>query len=192
MISRIPSSTRFARAAAVACASLALGACCCGVVDTVESGPAVCREPATFAAVPALADSLLVIVPSPALDTAQERRLNLARAQSTAARVDVARLAANAQQMLQPGRQVVISVSAARSFAITGQSYNEGLGSRSWTGRIEGEPGQVTLVHTFEGITGGLQTTPTDGSQWSVYEFHPIGGGLHAVTCVDPTKFGPD
>ena len=192
MTARPPSSTRIARAAVVACASLWLGACCCGVVDTVESGPAVCREPATFAAVPALADSLLVMVPSPVLDTAQERRLNLARATQTAARVDVARLAANANEMLQPGRQVVISVSAARSFAVTALTYTEGMGSRSWTGRIEGEHGDAILVHTFEGITGGLQTTPGAGNVSSTYEFHPIGGGLHAVTCVDPTRFGPD
>lgn len=192
MITGSSASNRIVRAAVAACASLALGSCCCGGVDSVDSGPAVCREPAAFAAVPALADSLLVIVPSPALDTAQERRLNLARAEPTAARVDVGRIAANAMEMLQPGRQVVISVSAARSFAVMGQTYSEGLGSSSWMGRIQGENGEVTLVHTFDGITGGLQTAPTDGSTWSVYSFYPIGGGLHAVICVDPSKFPPD
>jgi hypothetical protein len=189
---RFPSSTRTARAAVVACASLTLGACCCGVVDTVNNGPAVCREPATFPAVAPLADSLLVIVPSPVLDTAQERRVNLARAQATSARVDVARLAADPQALLQPGKQVVLSVSATRSFAVTGVRLEENLQAHSYFGRTAAENGEVTLVLTSAGITGGLQTSPVDGSTWSVYEFHPIGGGLHVVVCVDPTKFGPD
>lgn len=193
MIDRISSSSRLARVAVVACASLSLGACCCGVTDSrQQTGPAVCREPATFAAVPALADSLLVIVPSPALDTAQERRLNLARAPVTAARVDVARLAANAQALLQPGKQVVVNVSAARSFAVTGLQFEERLQAHSYFGRIEGEPGEVNLVLTAEGITGGLQTTPGAASVSSTYSIHPIGGGLHAVVCIDPSKFPPD
>lgn len=194
MIDPFSSSTRLARVALVACASLSLGACCCGVTDSQQqqTGPAVCREPATFAAVPALADSLLVIVPSPALDTAQERRLNLARAQPTAARVDVARLAAGARTLLQPGRQVVVSVSAARSFAVTGLQFEERVQAHSYVGRIDGEPGDVNLVLTAEGITGGLQTTPGAASVVSTYAVHPIGGGLHAVICIDPSKFLPD
>lgn len=188
----IPASTRIARMAAVACAAATLGSCCCGPVDATPERPAECREPATWPAVAALPDSLLVIVQSPQLDTAQERRLNVARAQPTAARVEVARLSPAAFRMLQPGNPLVLSVSATRSFAVTGQQYTEGLGSRSYTGRINGANGEVTLVHTAQGVTGTVQSMPGDATVPTVYSIHPIGGDLHAVICVDPTRFPPD
>jgi hypothetical protein len=192
MLTRFSASTRIARAAVVACASLSLGACCCGVVDTPteQTGPAVCREPETAAAVAPMADSLLVIVSSPALDTAQTRRLNQARSERTAGRVEVARLSPAAQQLVQPGREFVVSVSATRSFAITDVRLVPN--TSSYTARVNGNAGEASFMPTGEGIMGGLHSLPGGGAVSTQYAIHPIGGGLHVVVCVDPSKFPPD
>jgi hypothetical protein len=181
-------SRRIARAALVACAGLALGACCSDPVRVQDETPAVCRAPATTTAPIAAADPLFVLLDAPALTEDQARRLVLARATRTAAEVHVARLAENAGSLLQPGRQMIFNVSPTRMFSVEGLKADTGASYVSFHGRLNGELGEVTLVRNGEGITGGLQSVSTQ----ETYEFHPIGGGLHAVTCVDPTRFGPD
>ncbi len=182
-------SRRITRAALMACAGLALSACCCGPVGMdEEETPAVCRAPATATAPIAAADSLFVLLDAPALTKDQARRLELARATRTAAEVHVARLAENAGSLLQPGREMIFNVSPTRKFSVEGLKADTGASYVSFHGRLKGGLGEVTLVHTGEGVTGGLQSVSTQ----EMYEFHPIGGGLHTITCVDPTKFGRD
>jgi hypothetical protein len=186
-----PASFRLPRAVLALSVASALAGCDTPVIVERE-GPAVCREPFSPQGAAPLADSLLVIVETPTLTAEQERRLSLARAQETAGRVLVARLTEPAEPLLQPGREFVLSVSPARAFVLVGQQLSSGSGYVGWHGRIAGEIGEAGWVLTHEGITGGLQSIPTDGTVPSLYSIHPLGGGLHAVICLDPSKFGPD
>lgn len=181
-------TTRIARAALVACAGLAVGACCCGPVGTEQERPAVCRPPSATLPPIAAADPLFVLLDAPVLSEEQARRLALTRATPTAAEVHVARLADNAGTLLRPGGQMIFNVSPTRMFSVAGVRADSVNGYVSFYGKLNGGSGEVTLVHNAEGMTGGLQSVTTQ----EMYEFHPISGGLHAIVCVDPSKFGPD
>lgn len=183
----IPASFRTALALA---AAAALPACGEPVLSDHEPTP-VCGE--TFSpGVPPLADSLLVVDPTPTLTPEQEQRFALARAHPAAGSVVVARLAGRPEPMLGLGRSFVFSVSITRSFVLYGQELYTGPSSVSWYGWVVGDRGEATLTLTREGITGMLLSIPPDGSVPTRYSFRPLGGGLHAVICIDPSKLGGD
>jgi|GEM_PF-3472712 len=143
--------------------------------------------------VAALADSLLVVaLNTPALTAEQEQRLKVERETPTAGRVLVARVAQTPVPMLQPGREFVLTVSPSRSFLIVGQQLTGGPEAYSFVGRIAGENGTLRLVLSGQGIHGSLYSMPADGLQAVPYSIQPLGGGLHAITCLDPRKFLPD
>jgi hypothetical protein len=185
----IPRAFHVARTALALSAAAALTAC--GEVPALVQGPAICRE-AFSVQTATTADSLLVVLDAPSLTAEQQRRLELARAAPTAGREVVARLAASPERLLQPGHQSVLGVTQFRGFVVVGQQLESSAGHLSWYGRLVGDNGEATLVLTSEGITGGLLSIPANGSMTTSYAFHPLGGGLHAVTCLDTSKFGPD
>lgn len=139
-----------------------------------------------------LPDSLLVVEKLPALTAEQEQRLAAAKAQPAAGTVVVARLAETPEPMLGLGRAFVFSVSVSRSFVLVGMERRASQNSLSWYGWIADDNGEATLNLTSEGITGVLLSIPKDRSEPTRYWFSPLGGGLHAVTCVDPSKLSED
>ena len=181
-----PFRTALPLAAAAALAS------CSDPVLTQPKPPPVCRDVFSQEGVVPLADSLLVLEPLPTLSPEQEQRLSLARAQPAAGLVVVARLAERPEPMLELGHAFVFSVSIGRSFVLVGQELYVRRNSVSWYGRIVDDNGEATLVLTPEGITGMLLSVPRDRSAPTRYSFHPLGGGLHAVVCIDPSKLGAD
>lgn len=184
----IPASFRTALALA---AAAALSACGEPVLNDHEPTP-TCGETFSAEGVTPLPDSLLVIEQTPTLTAEQEQRLALARAQPAAGGVVVARLADRPEPMLGLGRSFVFSVSITRSFVLYGQELYTGPNSVSWYGWVVGDRGEATLTLTREGITGMLLSIPRDGSTPTRYSFRPLGGGLHAVICIDPSKLRAD
>ena len=174
---------------------LFLASCCAGLPTELEPlAPAVCREPPlALAAMPLpSAGPLFTLVESPVLDAGQERLLGVIRARPTTARVHVARLAGGAGSLLQAGREITFPVSPERSFTAVGrQVTRRAPDDVSWSGRITGEHGEVTLVLTARGVTGSLHSMPPGGGS-TLYAFEPIGGGLQAVVCADPGRLPPD
>ena len=156
-------------------------------------GPAVCREsaaePAPSAA--ALADSLLVIIPDAALTAEQAARVDGLRSRPWAARIEIARIADDAAELLQPGREFMVGVSPTRSFPLQGQRFSPFSSYLYWSGRVTGEFGEASLAFDHNGVYGGLTSIPRDGAG-TTYGIEPIGGGLHAVTCVDGSKVPTD
>jgi hypothetical protein len=180
----IPALFRIVPAAA---AAAALSACGDPTLSNYKPAP-VCGEGFSEERVTPLPDSLLVIETLPTLTAEQEQRLAEARAQPAAGTVVVARLAEAPEPMLGIGRAFVISVSVSRSFVLMGMERRAGQNSLSWYGWIAGDNGEATLSLTSEGITGVVLSIPRDRSEPTRYWFRPLGGGLHAVICIDPSK----
>jgi hypothetical protein len=181
----------FFRIVPVAAAAATLSACGDPTLSDYKPSP-VCGDAFAEQRVTPLRDSLLVIETLPELTAEQEQRLAAARAQPAAGTVVVARLAEAPEPMLGLGREFVFSVSVSRSFVLMGMERRAGPGGLSWYGWIAGDNGEATLNLTSEGITGVLLSIPKDRSEPTRYWFHPLGGGLHAVTCVDPSKLSED
>lgn len=184
----IPAFFRIVPAAAAAAALSA-----CGEPTLSERKPVpVCGEVFAEKRVTPLRDSLLVVEKLPALTAQQQQRLAEARAQPAAGTVVVARLAETPEPMLGLGRAFVFSVSVSRSFVLVGMERRASQTSLSWYGWIADDNGEATLNLTSEGITGVVLSIPKDRSEPTRYWFSPLGGGLHAVTCVDPSKLSKD
>ncbi|HEV3049698.1 MAG TPA: hypothetical protein VGX50_05280, partial [Longimicrobium sp.] len=161
----------------------------CGEPTLSDHKPTpVCGDAFSEERVTPLPDSLLVIERLPALTAEQAQRLAEARAQPAAGSVVVARLAETPEPMLGLGRAFVFSVSVTRSFVLVGMERRAGQNSLSWYGWIADDNGEATLSLTSEGITGVLLSIPKDRSEPTRYWFRPLGGGLHAVICIDPSK----
>ena len=170
-------------------AAISVTGCCCGVVDVVEeTGPAVCRPPFVTPAPVTAADPLFTLLDAPVLSAEQERVLASARSSIVAAEVRVGRLADDARALLTGGRPILFTVSPSRSFSVSPVRVDSVSGPLSWSGQINGDVGEAYLLLGGEGVMGSLQSISTR----ETYEFRPIGGGLHAITCVDPSKYPPD
>lgn len=177
----------FFRIAPALTAAAALSSCGEPTLSKHRPAPA-CGEVFSEERVVPLPDSLLVIERLPALSPEQQQRLAAARAQPAAGTVVVARLAERPEPMLGLGRAFVFSVSVTRSFVLVGMERRAGQNGLSWYGWIADDNGEATLNLTSEGITGILLSIPRDRSEPTRYWVRPLGGGLHAVTCVDPSK----
>jgi hypothetical protein len=177
----------FFRIVPAAAAAAALSACGEPTLSDYKPSP-VCGDAFSEERVTPLPDSLLVVERLPALTAEQEQRLAAAKAQPAAGTVVVARLAETPEPMLGLGRAFVFSVSVSRSFVLVGMERRAGQNSLSWYGWIADDNGEATLNLTSEGITGVLLSIPKDRSEPTRYWFRPLGGGLHAVICIDPSK----
>lgn len=168
--------------------SLAAALSACGESPVAREEAAVCNEP-FMVEVPIAGDPLFTLLDAPVLTAEQEQFLAAARSEQAAAKVHVARLAANAAELLQPGREIRLTVSPTRTFSVSGVSLdNAGPDRLFFTGRINGPQGYVNLILSDLSITGSLQAVSTR----EVYAFRPMGAGLHIITCIDPSKYGLD
>jgi len=90
----------------------------------------------------------------------------------------------------------VLTVAPGRAVIAVGQAVaRRGPSDVSWSGAIENEFGHVSLVLTTIGVTASLQSVAREATGSLVhasYRVAPLGGGLQAITCVDPSKFPPD
>jgi hypothetical protein len=169
-------------------AALALSACGENPLARQEEEPAVCHEP-VMVDVPISGNLLFTLLEAPVLTAEQERLLAVARSERAAAKVHVARLSENAMEVLQPDREIRLTVSPTRTFSVFGVSLHNGAQDYVFfTGQISGLDGDVHMVLSSLGVTGTLQAVSTR----EVYAFRPLGAGLHAITCIDPSKFGLD
>lgn len=184
----IPASFRIALGMT---AAAALSSCSEPVIAERRNTP-VCGEILTQDGVLPVADSLLVIEQTPTLTAEQQQRLAAARAQPAAGQVVVARLAEQPAPMLNLGHPFVLSVSLTRNFVLVGKELRAGNNSLSWYGWIADDNGEATLTLTPEGITGVVLSIPRDRSEPTRYWFQPLGGGLHVITCIDPSKLNAD
>jgi hypothetical protein len=135
---------------------------------------------------------LLVLVDEATVaDTLARLRLAIARAQPTSVAVRVARLADGADTLLAVGRAVAFDVSPTRRLVFVGARRERmASGAVSWLGELQGgHAGQVQLVYSSVGLTASIHVLPPGGVTYGV---QPLGGGLHAVTYVDPSRFMPD
>lgn len=181
---------RRARAALALAAVVLLG---CDDVLLPET-PAVCPEPLPGRAASPAADAppLFELVSAPALTPEQEHFLGVIRGEPTTAGVHLARLAEGAAALLEVDRAIRLDVSPAQRFTAVGRRVERRAADDvSWSGRIAGENGDVTLVLTGRGVTGTLQVLPFDAAP-ATYSIRPLGGGLQAIVCVDQSKLPPD
>jgi hypothetical protein len=181
------------RAVAVLAVGCALAGCEGGDLLPPEERAAVCVEPSGYPAPQAYSsDSLFVPLDEPALTAEQEQRLAIIRGQPTTARVLVARLAADADEMLQSGGSVMLTVSPTRSFMVAATyAGRRDADVFAWHGRIVGDYGDATLILTSKGITGAMQVLPP-GLPSTTYSIQPIGDGLQAIVCVDQGRIPPN
>ena len=185
---------RCALVRSVYCAlALGVGACADLSGPSLTAGPPVCREPASVPAPPAaaLADSLLVIIPEAVLTAEQAARVADIRSRPWAARVEIARIADDAAQLLQPGREFMVGVSATRSLAMQGEHISPSANYIYWSGRVTGEFGESSLLFNHMGVYGGVTSIPGSGPGVT-YGIEPIGDGLHGVVCVDGSRIPAD
>ncbi|HJS42803.1 MAG TPA: hypothetical protein VJ755_04985 [Gemmatimonadales bacterium] len=111
----------------------------------------------------------------------------------TTAELHVARLSPDADSLLQLGSSVVLTVAPGRAVIAAGQDVTRrGPSDVSWSGAIENEFGHVSLVLTTIGVTGSLQSVARESLVHASYRIAPLGGGLQAISCVDPSRFPPD
>ena len=169
-------------------AGCAVFAACGNDVVGERATPAICRAPAVITATSAGAPALFTLEDSAQLTSGQEHYLGSVRANPASAEVHLARLAPDAAALLQPGDTVLLTVSPTRSFSAIGSRVTP---SGSWEGRIENEFGSALLVLHEGDLTGTLQSVP-NGGPISTFAFRPLGGGMHALVCLDASKFPPD
>lgn len=168
--------------------SLAAALSACGESPLAREEAAVCNEPFMIE-MPIAGDPLFTLLDAPVLTAEQEQFLAAARAEQATAKVHVARLSANATELLQPGREISLAVSPTRTFSVAGVSAHGGTQDRVFfTGRINGLDGDVYMVLSSLGVTGSLRTVSTR----EIYSFRPLGAGLHAISCIDSSKYGLD
>ncbi len=135
-------------------------------------------------------DELLTLEPGAGLSGEQRERIARVRAQPTSADVQVARLAATPAALLQQGRALVLDVGIGKRFVALGERVVERTPASgaylAWSGPLRNAEGWVDLVLTAKGVTGVVRA---GGETYSV---GPLGGGLHAVTRLDPRKVRAD
>ena len=135
---------------------------------------------------------LLVLVDDAALtDSLARLRLASQRDQPTSVTVRVARLVDGADTLLVAGRAVAFQVSPTRRLVFLGARRERAAsGAVFWTGQLQGgRAGQADLVFTPGSVNASLFILPPGGA---IYAVQPLGGGFHAVTYVDPSRFLPD
>lgn len=171
---------------------LVLGAC--GAALTEPEAPAVCHEPAPIPETSsALArDTLFEIEDHPPLSLQQRDLLARIGDRPTSAVVRIARLADAPESLLEVDRGVVLNVSPSLGFVVVGERVERSAADDlSWSGAIAGQHGTVSLVLSGTHATATIHSVPADGP-WQMYRVEPLGGSLHAVVCVDATRFPPD
>lgn len=136
---------------------------------------------------------LWILDSTASLSIDQERLLANIRSSATTAELHVARLSPDADSLLQLGNSVVLTVAPGRAVIAVGRNVTRrGPSDVSWIGAIENEFGHVSLVLSTIGVTGSLQSVARESLVHASYRVAPLGGGLQAVICVDPSKCPPD
>jgi hypothetical protein len=157
-------------------ASLSMAACQGG--DDVTPPAA---EPMNAAAAQ---ENLLTIVPEQALNAMQRGRLQNVRGRLSSAEVHLARIASAPGRLLNQGAAVRVAVAPGVQVSAVGERVQQRAANDvSWGGPMTGGNGWVQMVLSPEGITG----TVTIG--FTSYSIEPLGGGLHAVSRIDQSKF---
>lgn len=180
------------RIAAAAAVLLAISAGACGDSHSVIDPPhrAECLEPATSpAAAPGIqAYALFTLLDdTPILTPGQVTQLAYVHALPSTARVVLARVAGGADSLLQVGRAIAVPVSPTLSYVVMGQQADRrASGETFWTGSIPGQNGGSVILLGTMGLNGDLRSYPTGGRPVS-YSFIPLGGGLEAIVCMDPS-----
>lgn len=136
--------------------------------------------------------SLFAVVDSPSLSPDQARLLSYVEAEPTTAEVHLGVLVDSAVARLEVDSTVVFPVSPELSFAAIGGGVTRHAPDEIyWTGSMLGEVGQVNLLLQGDQVLGDLQAR-SEGGPTLTYSFRPLGNGLHALICIDPSKFLPD
>jgi hypothetical protein len=168
-----------ARLALVLAASVGLAAC-----QGDDRTPA-----AASAANPSeVQENLLSIVPEQGLSELQEGQLDRIRGRGISPRVNVARSAPGAGQLLRENVSLRLTVAPGLNVVATGERVQRRAENDiSWGGPVQGrDDSWVQVVFTDAGMTG----TVTLGTEQ--YSIEPLGRGLHAVSKLDQTKLPPE
>ena len=128
--------------------------------------------------------SLFVPLPNNQLSDAtpaQSTRLQTVRGDPAVVSVDLARVNLDALQ----GNTVTLALPGGAAVATNRQTIVRGPSDYTWIGDMAAG-GQAVLVVQDGEVTGQVQ------SGLKTYEITPIGGGVHALTQVDQSRFPPD
>jgi hypothetical protein len=128
--------------------------------------------------------SLFVPLPNNQLSDAtpaQSTRLQTVRGNPAVVSLDIARVNLDALQ----GNTVTLALPGGDAVATNRQTIVRGPSDYTWIGDMAAG-GQAVLVVRDGEVTGQVQ------SGLKTYEITPIGGGVHALTQVDQSRFPPD
>lgn len=164
------------RIALVLAASLGLAACGDEIVPPADPAVTTSRPQET----------LLTLVPRPALSRHQDDVLAGIRARSSAD-VQLARSAAAPGRMLQKGTAVQIPVAPGIQVVAVGERVTQRAADDiSWAGPLQGGEGWVQLVY----MEGGVTATVRLGNV--TYSIEPLGDGLHAISRIEQSSYPPE
>jgi hypothetical protein len=166
-----------ARLALVLAASLGLAAC--------QGDDSASADLGTMSA--STQENLLTLIPNRGLSKTQEGRFALIRERSTSTEVHLARIAATPGRMLGKGNSVRLAVAPGVQVVATGERVQKRAeNDLSWGGPVREGHGWVQMV-----LSGGDVTATVTVGQ-AQYSIEPIGGGVHAVSRIDQSKFPPE
>lgn len=176
--------------------ALALASCGPGgqAAPTEPEAPAMCAQPAANRTNPPVSpgQSLFALIDEPQLTADQKDLLAFIRAEPTAAEVRFAVLVDSALSRLEKDSTLVFPVAPGLRFAAVGQYVRrQAPDSAYWQGPAIGEDGQINVRLSGDEVVGSVQAFLPPGPPL-MYSFKPLGGGLHAVVCIDPSKWGLD
>lgn len=141
---------------------------------------------------------LFMTAEGPSLTTKQQWRLSNIEEQEYTLEVHITRLVEDAFLLLEGGRAFGVRLSPSARVVTTIDSITvdepleEGESRTiSWYGPLTGRPGDISMSVSADGNAyGGLIVNPAPSRETSIYDIWALGGGLHAMVCVDWTKFG--
>ena len=129
---------------------------------------------------------LFIPVPQAQLSAAapdQSQRVSLLRQRPTTKSLDLVRIDLGALQ----GDSAKLTLPSSRTLTFSKQSVEATGGTNFiWHGTLSEVPGTATLVVRNGNTTGTVQ----DGQD--LYHIEPVGGGVHALIKIDPSKFPPE
>lgn len=130
-------------------------------------------------------DTLFTIIPNLTNDKQENPYLVNLRNNPATEKLYIARLNKSViSQTFQKGDVLAIPVSPGEVFVVKGKRVTKRKnGYTSWFGLFQNTIGSATLVIGKYGVTGTLSTDTAR------YQFEPIGGGLQAITKLNPEKF---
>lgn len=159
--------------------ALVIAGSACDIADRDLQAP---TDVNTSRSVP-MPPELFAFVSAPPLSATQSALLAKIKGRAATAEVRIARLSANPAALLQQSREIVLNLTPSDYVVARGESLSHlESGDVYWAGPLRDRRGSAALVITSKGVTGTIES----GSV--IYEFEPLGGDLHAITRLDPSK----